>query len=155
MSNRAVITTDPSLRDKGVQLEWNGDRSSVEGFLAYCKLKGYPSPETSNVGWALFMRVLENFFDGHKEYVYMGTCPYLNCDNGENGVYVIKDWLISERKYFTPVEDEEYGDIEWGEESLEELVCGVESVMLARDRLTEEEWDKFEEVKAAIEAVRR
>ena len=59
MGNRAVIAT----REKkiGVYLHWNGGRDSVEGFLTYCKLKGYRCPEKDNYGWARLCQVKNKF----------------------------------------------------------------------------------------------
>ena len=47
MGNRAVITTKENFENNGIgiYLHWNGGRDSVEGFLEYCRRKGYRSPE--------------------------------------------------------------------------------------------------------------
>lgn len=105
MGNRAVITT----REKkiGVYLHWNGGRDSIEGFLIYCKLKGYRSPEKDNYGWARLCQVIGNFFGG--EYsVGIDLYDRLDTDNGDNGVYIIENWEIVDREFFEGEEQDVY-----------------------------------------------
>lgn len=103
MGNRAVITTsivDPAnSTNLGVYLHWNGGRDSVEAFLKYCKLKGYCPPETDCYGWARLCQVIGNFFGGGTS-IGIDACCNLDCDNGDNGTYVIKNWEIVGRYYF-------------------------------------------------------
>ena len=106
MGNRAVITTEK--QDLGVYLHWNGGRDSVEGFLKYCKDQGFRAPEKDSYGWARLVQVIANFFGGG---LSVGIDRYgsLDCDNGDNGVYVIRDWEIVGRKYFEDrTEQQEY-----------------------------------------------
>ena len=105
MGNRAVITT--AERKVGVYLHWNGGRSSIEGFLGYCKRKGYPSPEQDCYGWARLCQVIGNFFGGAYS---VGIDAYwdLDADNGDNGTYIIKDWEIVDRLYFDGEEQMNY-----------------------------------------------
>ena len=101
MGNRAVITTED--KDLGVYLHWNGGRDSVEAFLFYCKLKEYRCPENDCYGWARLCQVIGNFFGG--EYsVGIDRYTRLDTDNGDNGVYIIKNWEII-GKEFEPLED--------------------------------------------------
>lgn len=104
MGNRAVITTYGSFEPKyseqlGVYLHWNGGRDSVEAFLKYCKLKGYRPPETDGYGWARLCQVIGNYFGGGLS-IGIGKCRELDCDNYDNGTYLIKNWEIVDRKYF-------------------------------------------------------
>lgn len=101
MGNRAVITTKRNFDTNGVgvYLHWNGGKDSVEGFLRYCKLKGYPSPENDNYGWARLCQVIGNFLGGTTS-VGIDTINHLDCDNGDNGVYIIENWEIVDRRYF-------------------------------------------------------
>lgn len=104
MGNRAVITTSNSLdvknsSDIGVYLHWNGGRDSVEAFLAYCEMRGFRPPEEDNYGWARLCQVIGNFFGG-KLSIGIDKCCNLDCDNGDNGVYIIKGWKIVGRQYF-------------------------------------------------------
>ena len=105
MGNRAVITTRRNLENDGVgiYLHWNGGRDSVEGFLSYCDARGFRPPDEDNYGWARLCQVIGNFFGGGVS-IGIDRCSNLDCDNGDNGVYLIKNWKIVGRKYF------------WGEE---------------------------------------
>ena len=105
MGNRAVITTE--TKDLGVYLHWNGGRDSIEGFLLYCKLKGYRAPENDCYGWARLCQVIGNFFGG--EYsVGIDRYDRLDTDNGDNGTYIIKDWQIV-GKEFEPLDELDIG----------------------------------------------
>ena len=100
MGNRAVITTEENFKNNGVgvYLHWNGGRDSVEGFLKYCKMQNYRSPETDCYGWARLCQVIGNFFGGSLS-VGIDKIKELDCNNGDNGVYIIKNWEIISRKY--------------------------------------------------------
>lgn len=107
MGNRAVITTPDMLC--GVYLHWNGGRDSVEGFLTYCRLAGHRDPaEDGTYALARLVQVVGNFFGGS---LSVGVGPYdiLDCDNGDNGVYVVgQDWKIVRRLFFRGAEQREY-----------------------------------------------
>ena len=112
MGNRAVITTSKltdikNSTDIGIYLHWNGGRDSVQAFLKYCELKGYRSPEKDNYGWARLCQVIGNFFGGELS-IGIDSCCSLDCDNWDNGVYIIKDWKIVGRKYFDGIEQDNY-----------------------------------------------
>ena len=97
MGNRAVITTEEEKI--GVYLHWNGGRDSVEGFLAVCKELEHRPPEDDCYGWARLCQVIGNFFGGTTS-VGISTLDNLDCDNGDNGMYIIKNWKIVGRKFF-------------------------------------------------------
>ena len=105
MGNRGVITTE----DKriGVYLHWNGGRDSVEAFLTYCDIKGYRPPECDCYGWARLCQVIGNYFGG---ILSVGIDLYerLDKENGDNGVYIIKNWGIVGREFFEGHEQDEY-----------------------------------------------
>lgn len=112
MGNRAVITASKaySVKDSadiGVYLHWNGGRDSVEGFLLYCKLKGYRAPDYDNYGWARLCQVIGNFFGGELS-IGIDKCSSLDCENGDNGTYIIKGWDIVDRKYHEYEEQRNY-----------------------------------------------
>lgn len=90
MGNRAVITTKENWRNGGVgiYLHWNGGRDSVEAFLKYCELKGFRSPSSDSYGMARLCQVIGNFFGGGLS-VGIDTLWHLDCDNFDNGVYII------------------------------------------------------------------
>ncbi len=102
MGNRAVITIgnrfDPAA--VGVYVHWNGGRASVEGFLKAARLLGYRDPASDpSYAFARLVAVITAFFpDGLS--VGVGICGQLDCDNYDNGVYLIGgDWQIVGRKY--------------------------------------------------------
>ena len=130
MGNRAVITTVQGWRfqetNLGVYLHWNGGRDSVEAFLTYCKLKGYRSPDQDSYGWARFCQVVGNFFGGSNS-VGIDTVRRLDCDNWDNGVYIIKGWEIVDRKYFEGEEQQEY--------DLQEMLIEIDKAMPEKEQL--------------------
>lgn len=103
MGNRCVITTNNS--QLGVYLHWNGGRDSVEAFLKYCELKGYPSPERDCYGWARLCQVIGNFFGGSTSIGIDAIDTF--CQDEDNGTYIIKDWQIVGR-IFRGREQREY-----------------------------------------------
>jgi len=105
MGNRAVIATEK--KDLGIYLHWNGGRDSVEGFLKYCKLQKFRTPESDSYGWACLVAVIKNFIGGGLS-VGIGKYNSLDCDNYDNGVYIIKDWEIIHREYFSGSEQQGY-----------------------------------------------
>lgn len=137
MGNRAVITTElPSTETSieessqiGVYLHWNGGRDSVEGFLTYCELKGFRTPETDTYGMARLVQVIANYFDSGLS-VGVGQCKYLDCDNYDNGVYFIKDWKIIGRLYLPGEEQAEY--------DLLEMVCSIDEKQPVAEQLGRE-----------------
>lgn len=114
MGNRAVITIGTGWSDiqnsteLGVYLHWNGGRDSVEAFLTYCKLRGFRPPETDCYGWARLCQVIANFFGGDGLSIGIDKCCNLDCDNWDNGVYIIKKWEIVGREYFEGAEQNDY-----------------------------------------------
>lgn len=142
MGNRAVITTCSSLIKTGMYLHWNGGRASVEAFLAYCKMKGYRSPDQDCYGWAYLSGVVSNWF-GNGMSVGVDSCEYLDTNNYDNGVYVIKDWLIIERVYAERnAEQDDY--------DLKEFIEDIDKAQPTRMQLTTEQWDTFEDIKKEI-----
>ena len=109
MGNRAVITTKENMDNNGigVYLHWNGGRDSVRAFLKYCELKGYRAPSEDNYGWARLCQVIGNCFGGSTS-LGIDTVNHLDCNNWENGVYLIEGWEIVGRMYFEGEEQDEY-----------------------------------------------
>lgn len=103
MGDRAVITTRENYENDGigVYLHWNGDRDSIQGFLTFCKRKGYRSPtEDNSYGFARLAQVIANFFGGNGLSVGVDKVSNLDTANGDNGVYIIDGWDIVDR-YFS------------------------------------------------------
>lgn len=109
MGNRAVITSKENFENNGIgiYLHWNGGRDSVEGFLKYCELKGYRSPTSDCYGWARLTQVISNFFGGTTS-IGVDVINRLDCDNYDNGVYIIDGWEIVDRKYHEGREQDGY-----------------------------------------------
>lgn len=109
MGNRAVITTEYNPNNIGIYVHWNGGRASVEGFLAYCKAKCYRDPNYDpTYAMARLCQVIANWFGGELS-IGIGSLSELDCDNGDNGVYIIgKDWKIVGRKYVPISEQKDY-----------------------------------------------
>lgn len=137
MGNRAVITTKENFENDGVgiYLHWNGGRDSVEPFLAYCKLKEYRSPDVDNYGWARMCQVIGNFFGGTLS-LGIDKVSKLDCDNYDNGVYIIKNWEIVDRKYFNRSFEEDSYD-------LEEFLNSLDNSMPESERLGEEKIHEY------------
>ncbi len=111
MGNRAVITTEESFESGtglGVYLHWNGGRDSVQGFLEYCRLRSFRRPESDDYGWARLCQVAANFLGADGCSIGVDEITRLDMDNGDNGVYLIKDWKIVGRRFFDGEEQDCY-----------------------------------------------
>jgi len=97
MADRAVITTEK--KEIGIYLHWNGDINSIEAFLKYCKDMGFHTPEKSNYGWARLCQVIANYFGNNGLSIGIDSYNNLYCNNGNNGVYIIKDFEIVGREF--------------------------------------------------------
>lgn len=128
MGNRCVITTRDNFNNNGVgvYLHWNGGRDSVDAFLKYCKLRGFRTPEQDCYGWSRLCQVIGNFFGGDCS-VGIDTIDNLDCDNGDNGVYLIENWEVVGRKYTGNYEQNEY--------DIDDLVKYIDSRQPEFDRL--------------------
>ncbi len=139
MGNRAVITIynnqfPTESGQTGIYLHWNGGRDSVEAFLKYCELRGFRSPDVDNYGFACLCGVIFNFF-GDGLSLGIGPTKNLDCNNFDNGVYLIKDWQIVDRKFITSSEQNEY--------NLEEMIIQIDKSQPESHQLGEEEIKKL------------
>ena len=100
MGNRAIIKGKGT--DIGVYVHWNGGYDSVRGFIEYCKLKGYRSPEVDSYGLARLCQVIGNFFGGTLS-VGIVTMPGTKRMTAhkmkeywalDNGIYELQNWDI-------------------------------------------------------------
>lgn len=109
MGNRAVITTKDNYENNGIgiYLHWNGGRDSVTAFLRYCELRGMRAPSDDCYGWASLAGVISNFMGGCGS-VGIDNVNRLDCDNGDNGVYLIDGWKITGRMHFVGKEQNAY-----------------------------------------------
>lgn len=128
MGNRAVITTKENFENNGIgiYLHWNGGYDSVSAFLKYCELKGYRCPEYDNYGWARLCQVIANFFGGSTS-IGIDVVNNLDCDNYDNGVYIIENWKIVDRKYNRYGEQMNY--------KLEDMLIDIDNAMPEKERI--------------------
>lgn len=147
MGNRAVITSSLDLKDNttelsersdkiGLYLHWNGGFDSVHGFLTYCKMIGARAPtEDEAYAFAQLTRVITNFFGGTLS-VGVGTLNHLDCDNFDNGVYIVGDnWEIVGRKYIEGEEQDSY--------NLKEMLIEIDERQPKSQQLGKEEIEKL------------
>lgn len=101
MGNRAVITASTShTKGVGIYLHWNGGEESVQAFLDVAKARGFRDPSgDESYAMARLCGLIHEFFGiNDSTGMGIGTLEQLDCDNYDNGVYVIgKDWLIIDR----------------------------------------------------------
>ena len=128
MGNRAVITTRENFENNGVgvYVHWNGGRDSVEAFLKYCEMKGYRNPSYDDYGWARLCQVIGNFFGGETS-VGIDVVNHLDCNNYDNGVYIIDGWKIVGREYFNGVEQDSY--------SMDTMLSDIDRSMPENERI--------------------
>ena len=95
MGNRAVIKFDGTTQ--GIYLHWNGGIESVQAFLDCAKryeLRG------GSYGAARLCQIIGNFFGGSLS-LGVDRIDFLDCDNGDNGMFTVdtKTWEIYKRDY--------------------------------------------------------
>ena len=103
MGNRAVIQfTDTDL---GIYLHWNGGRNSVEAFLALAKEAQIRTTDTS-YRMSRLCQIIGNALGG-TESLGIDLVSNLDCDNCDNGTYIVSPELdIIDRKFFSGQEQE-------------------------------------------------
>ena len=122
MGNRAVITTKENFENNGVgvYVHWNGSINSVKAFLTYCKDMGFRAPDSDSYGWARLCEVIANYFGDDGLSVGIDTIDKLDCDNGDNGTYIIEGWEIVDIKYNNRITIDSYD-----EENVKELIRDI------------------------------
>lgn len=103
MGCRAVLTFDKACKPSslGVYLHWQGDAESVQRILD--DVRSYARDPEGDRAYA-FARLVEACCSAAgpraETGVGVGLLRDLDCDNGDNGVYVIgAGWRIVGRKY--------------------------------------------------------
>ena len=100
MGNRAVITVGRDDNNLGIYVHWNGGPESVLAFLETAKARGYRCPKSDETyGMARLVGVIHEFFGvDSSTSLGIGTLKTLDCDNYDNGVYVVgRNWAITDR----------------------------------------------------------
>ena len=101
MGNRAVISFKDQYSSKemspSIYLHWNGGRDSVESFLRAAKQLGIRGGDSAYC-MSRLTQIIGNWIGGHLS-LGVGCYGNLDTDNGNNGVYWIKDLEIVEREF--------------------------------------------------------
>lgn len=103
MGNRAVITASKDREDGcaiGIYVHWNGGIASVQAFLDVAKARGFRCPSGDETyGLARLCGLIHEYFGVNESTgVGIGTLSQLDCNNYDNGVYVIGEgWTIADR----------------------------------------------------------
>ncbi|MBU3637354.1 hypothetical protein [Polynucleobacter sp. es-MAR-4] len=87
-------------------------------------------------GLARLVQCYANFLGGTLS-IGVGSIDTLDCDNGDNGLYIIRDWVIIERQLIEP--ENEHIDPEY-EEEVFRAMCSVNDKVFGYDcenRLTQ------------------
>lgn len=111
MGNRAVITFSQFNSSPCIYLHWNGGRPSVEAFLQSAKdlgLKHINKDNQSEVFDKLAHLIAKYYFGCEVgDTVYRRNYANADCDNGDNGVYIISgDMQIKTRRYMSSCGEE-------------------------------------------------
>jgi hypothetical protein len=104
MGNRAVIAFNNTPHSVGVYLHWNGGPESVLAFLAAAK-ELHVRGDDEQYFLARFCQIIGNFFSGTSS-LGIGTLSHLDCDNGDNGLYIIDSGLNIKERVYEPVAPE-------------------------------------------------
>ena len=115
MGNRAVIAfqTGCTPQSKCIYLHWNGGRASVEGFLQAAKqlnIQPRQGPADTERAITQLATLIAQFFFGCRvgTTVYIEELRYADCDNGDNGLYLIDNQFnIVERRFSSSYEKTE------------------------------------------------
>lgn len=100
MGNRAVITASPlQTQGVGIYLHWNGGPESVLAFLDVARERGYRDPSRDDqYAMARLCGLICEFFGPGDSSVGIGPLDQLDCNNYDNGVYVIGEgWEVIDR----------------------------------------------------------
>jgi hypothetical protein len=90
MGNRAVISLGKrrSSENVAIYLHWNGGRASIEGFLLATKAIMAGREGDGLYATARLVETIGSFFEGNTS-VGVGLQSSLDCDNGDNGMYLV------------------------------------------------------------------
>ena len=91
MGNRAVVSFSTSPAAPSIYLHWNGGRASIEGFLAGCLDAGYAATGDQKQDMDEIERCLRPYFarNGECMSIYRQPVGRADCDNGDNGWYIL------------------------------------------------------------------
>ena len=98
MGNRAILKFIDERDQPSIYLHWNGGRASVQAFLNVAKELSF---RADSYGVARMCQIVGNFFGGN---LSLG-CNAKAFDPGDNGIYLIKDFVIVGRENFDGEEE--------------------------------------------------
>ena len=99
MGNRAVLKFIDEQDQPSIYLHWNGGRASVQAFLNVAKAMEL---RADSYGVARMCQIVGIFFGVN---LSLG-CNKEAINNGDNGIYLIKDFEIVDRENFNLGEEE-------------------------------------------------
>lgn len=96
-----------------IYLHWNGGRPSVEAFLKCAKILGIRLGD-NQYSLARLCQVISNFLGGTLS-IGVGVYANMDTDNGDNGVYWVKNGKIVKREFDggheQTMSDEEFNEL--------------------------------------------
>ncbi len=98
MGNRATLKFKDEANQPNIYLHWNGGRASVQAFLNVAKAMEL---RADSYGVARMCQIIGNFFGGN---LSLGCSNNLG-DYSDNGIYLIKDFVIVGREKFDGEEE--------------------------------------------------
>lgn len=98
MGNRAVLKFIDDKEQPNIYLHWNGGRASVQAFLNVAKEQRL---RADSYGVARMCQIVGNFFGGNMSL----GCIKEATNNGDNGIYLIKNFEIVGREKFDGEEE--------------------------------------------------
>src|SRR4051812_45501834 len=106
MGNRAVIAFGTKPTDLGIYLHWNGGPESVKAFLDGTRGLMKSRGADRQYGPARLIQVIGNYLGGTLS-LGIGQLRALDCNNGDNGVYVVdpESLQITARQHVRPGAD--------------------------------------------------
>lgn len=130
MGNRAVIALNNYGPDNmGIYLHWNGGRDSVEGFLEATKQIMGSRLGDKSYGTSRLIQVITTLFTGNLS-VGVDLQKNLDCDNYDNGVYVVdtQTMEITGRHHHSVSEQTEYTAKEFASHIVKAIEASAESI---------------------------
>jgi len=123
MGNRAVVCFDEYNDDAiGIYLHWNGGRDSIEGFLNATRQVMGERLGDESYARARLIQVMGNFLGGNLS-LGLGKCEDLDCNNFDNGVYIVssKTLQIIGREFNVGEEQSEFDEEDFAKECLKKM----------------------------------
>jgi hypothetical protein len=129
MGNRAVVCFD-EFNDNaiGIYLHWNGGRDSIEGFLLAARTIMDGRMPDEQYARARLIQVMTTFFPGNLS-IGVARCCELDCNNGDNGLYVVSSETLEivGRHYAREDEQLEYEPQDIADQILKGLTASSEA----------------------------